>query len=229
QKSAAQVRSQIFQLIGGGQLNFETAYELAKLAEGNTGIRAALTMAIMSRESGFGQNVGQCHYKDAMRPDRDVAPFLAITNNLGVDPNSTVAKVSCALSYGWGGAMGPAQFIPSTWAIYGGYRNTNNGWRYNENLDYIGDIVGRKPSNPWSNADAFTATSLYIKELYESNTCQSYASNLDHKYPRQELLEECAASRYYAGRYWKEHYSFYGIPVVQKANEFQRDIDILSS
>jgi len=35
---------------------------------------------------------------------------------LGLDPYST--QVSCPMSFGWGGAMGPAQFIPSTWILY---------------------------------------------------------------------------------------------------------------
>lgn len=229
-KTAAEIRSQIFKLVGGGELTFETAYDLASLAEDATGIRAALIMAILDRESLLGKNVGSCTYDEAMHPDRDVPVFMAITETLGIDPSSTVAQVSCPLSYGWGGAMGPSQFIPSTWAIYGGYEKVNGEWQYNRSEDRIRQVSGSDgPSNPWNNADAFTATALYIKDLYQSSTCTNYADSLDHKYSRQELQEECATSRYYAGGNWRTYYNFYGIPVVSKADEIQQDIDVISS
>jgi len=56
----------------------------------------------------------------------DVAYFLEITKELGRDPYNTL--VSCPINdparglipgkTSWGGAMGPAQFIPSTWVLY---------------------------------------------------------------------------------------------------------------
>lgn len=229
-KTAAEIRSQIFKLVGGGELTFETAYDLAKLAEGATGVRAALIMAILDRESLLGKNVGNCSYKEAMHPDRDVPVFMAITDTLDIDPESTVAQVSCPISQhgAYGGAMGPSQFIPSTWAIYSGYEKENGDWVYNPSEDRIREATGDDdPSNPWNNTDAFVATALYIKDLYESRTCRSYADELDHKYPRQELQEECATSRYYAGGNWRTYYNFYGIPVVAKADEIQQDINIL--
>ncbi|HZZ99258.1 MAG TPA: hypothetical protein VFK07_00920, partial [Candidatus Paceibacterota bacterium] len=64
-------------------------------------------------------------------------------------PNTT--PVSCpqfinGKQYGWGGAMGPAQFIPSTWM---GYR------------DRVSQIVGH-PANPWNIEDAFTAAAVKL-------------------------------------------------------------------
>lgn len=229
-KTAAEIRSQIFKLVGGGELTFETAYDLAKLAEGATGVRAALIMAILDRESLLGKNVGSCTYEEAMHPDRDVPVFMEITDTLDIDPSSTVARVSCPITQhgSYGGAMGPSQFIPSTWAIYSGYEKENGNWAYNPGEDRIRKAVGdNDPSNPWNNTDAFVATALYIKDLYDSRTCTNYADGLDHKYPRQELQEECATSRYYAGGSWRHYYNFYGIPVVAKADEIQQDINIL--
>ena len=229
-ETAAEIRSRIFRLIGGGKLDFEKAYELAKLAEGATGVRASLTLAILSRESLLGKNVGQCLYETAMHPDRDIPVFEAILKKLGLQGDSTVTKVSCPNAHGsYGGAMGPAQFIPSTWAIYGGYEKDGNDWEYNESEDQIGSVTGNKPSNPWRNEDAFTATSIYIKELMESSGCQAYGDEYDYLLPHQVLVERCAAAKYYAGRRWWTYRFWYGDAVVDKAKELQKDIDILNS
>lgn len=229
-KTAAEIRSQIFRLIGGGELTFEKAYEFARLAEGSTGVRAALILAILDRESLLGQNVGRCSYKEAMHPQRDVPIFLAILENLHIDHNSAIAKVSCPNIHGtYGGAMGPAQFIPSTWALYGGYEKKNDKWYYNSTKDQIGKITGGIPSNPWNNADAFVATALYMKDLLDSKSCQEYGNNHDHILPKQTLIERCAAAKYYAGQRWWTYRFWYGDTVVERANEFQRDIEILNS
>jgi hypothetical protein len=86
-----------------------------------------------------------------MKPDRDQQPFLAITKGLGMDTDIT--PVSCPMhdsngdQIGWGGAMGPAQFIPSTWM----------GWK-----DKVSAITG-KTANPWDIRDAFIAAALKLK------------------------------------------------------------------
>ena len=197
-------------------MDFEKAYELAKSAEKATGVRAALILAVLSRESALGKNVGQCNYKTAMHPKRDIPIFMAIVKDLNLtrDLESGILKVSCPIvsDGAYGGAMGPAQFIPSTWGLYAGYRN-NEGWLRDSSKDRIGEITGSNPPSPWSNVDAFVATALYLKDAGATTN------------------ERIAAAKYYCGGKWNRYVctNVYGKKVVEQAKKFQDDIDILSS
>jgi peptidoglycan hydrolase CwlO-like protein len=213
--TAAQIRSRIFELLGGGELTFAKAYDYAKLAEGATGVRAALILAILHRESLLGKNVGRCSYKTAMNPTRDIPVFLDLLSKLGISPSSQSVYVSCANQHGaYGGAMGPAQFIPSTWKLY---------------ADAISRVTGNNPANPWNNSDAFAATGVYMKDLLESKSCKDYANANSNVASYQTLSERCAAAKYYSGASWYTYRFWYGQPVVDKANEFQEDIDTLNA
>ncbi|CAN5718173.1 hypothetical protein BH11PAT2_BH11PAT2_08210 [soil metagenome] len=219
QKTASQIRAELFALAGGsGQISLPAAIALAKAAGASTGVRPALILGILKQETDLGRNVGQClltnspnkgdgkgkntgtPFDGVMKPTRDVDPFMSITASLGIDPFSQV--ISCPQAGGYGGAMGPAQFIPSTWVLY---------------ADRIAAAAGHPGTigNPWNNLDAFTATALLMAD--NGATAQTPAA------------ERLAALRYFAG--WggasNPAYSFYGDGVMGFANQFQSDIQTL--
>ncbi len=226
QRTAAQLRSALFQLLGGGGgIPFPDAVELAQYAQRQTGVEAALILAILEQETNLGANLGSCIYNDirgsrvVMHPDRDAPVYLAIAQILGFNPLTQV--VSCPLMrngqpVGWGGAMGPSQFIPSTWAIYGGIVNQGNGWVYNQADDAIRRINGTgSPANPFNNRDAFLATALLLRDNGANGT---------------SAADRLAALRYYAG--WggatNPANAFYGNQVMERKARLAQEIRILT-
>lgn len=229
EKSAAEIRAELFQLSGTRAIPFGEALDHANFVSSKTGVRPALILGIIAEESNLGENVGKGTWTKDMHPKRDRPVFQVITKTLGLDPDSL--PVSKAVWYGWGGAMGPAQFIPSTWACFGGYVNTSDGgctrnpdktwvgpWIYSQSKDRIRNILGKSsPSNPWEPRDAFMASALLLKEN-GAGAGTYYAERL-------------AALRYFAG--WKNanksSYAFYGDDVMSLATKYQKQIDILGS
>jgi membrane-bound lytic murein transglycosylase B len=164
---ADKIRAELFRFAGGNTkaIPFGTALEYAKSAERTTGVPAAFVLAILTQESALGANVGKCYltdkdtgaginvnnkttYSNVMKPTRDVGPFISITQSLGMDPYKTVVSCPIAGVAGWGGAMGPAQFIASTWKTVSSRVAAATG-----------------SANPWSARDAIMASSTYLSDL----------------------------------------------------------------
>jgi len=204
----AVIRSALFKLRDTTSISFGEAVDMAIRLSKQTGVRPAFALAILKQETNIGQNVGTCnragdppekHWKMIMHPTRDQAPYLRIVTELGLDPEAT--PLSCAMSYGYGGAMGPAQFIPSTWEPY---------------KARISAVTGNTPPNPWRPFDAFAASQLLLRDLGAAGG--GYTS------------ERTAALRYYAGGNWADpRNAFYGDSVMRLATEMQAQIDILQT
>ncbi len=211
QKKAAEIRAALFGLRDTAAIPFGTAYEYALEAEKATGIRPAFLLAILTQETNLGKNQGSCNKPDspvekqwqAIMPGPadikaglsrrdDESAFLRIVESLGVGPRDRV--LSCPIGgAGWGGAMGPSQFIPTTWEAY---------------APRVAAALGKSVVNPWSAEDAFVASSIYLTDL--GAAAQTFTA------------ERTAALKYYAGGNWnKKANAFYGDQVMAKAKTIQ--------
>lgn len=197
-KTANEIRARLFELRDSGAIPFGKAYEYAKEAAAATNIRPALILGVLAQESNLGENVGTGNWQTDMHPTRDRPVFKTLMEELGLDPDTQ--KVSKKPWYGWGGAMGPAQFIPSTWVMY---------------KERIGELTGHNPPNPWDARTAIFASALLMAD--NGADAGTRAS------------ERLAALRYFAGwgNANKPAYAFYGDGVMGLADKFQKEIDVL--
>ncbi len=217
QAKASQINAALFRLRGvdGGGIPFKEALAYAKEASAYTGVRTAFILGILRQESNLGVNVGQCllvdpktgagkgkntgtPFANVMKPDRDVPYFIDMMSRLGRDPYAT--PVSCPQSIGYGGAMGPTQFIPSTWKGYEGR---------------IATAFGVAVGDPWNPEHAIMATALFLQDLGAGGGGYS--------------AEREAAGRYYAGGNWMAYGLGYAASVLAHAETYQADIDFLDN
>jgi peptidoglycan hydrolase CwlO-like protein len=219
QKKAAEIRAALFTLKDSKAIPFGEALKYANEASKATGIRPAFLLAIFAQESSFdsgdstfGKQVGSCRITDVttgagvstvsgrtfsnvMHPTRDIPPFLALTKQLGLDSSQTLVSCPIASAGGYGGAMGPAQFIPSTWVLY---------------VNRIKSALNISTTNPWNPEHAFVAASLLLTD--NGQVYGSYSA------------EQNAACKYYSGRSCSASAiaRSYGTQVMAKADLIQR-------
>ena len=218
QAQAAKIRAALFALRDSEGIPFGDALRYATSASTKTGVRPALILAILTQESDLGKNQGSCLvnnletgdgsgkntgnvFERVMKAPRDTDPFKQITDRLGKDWKNT--PVSCppgtkwTANRGYGGGMGPSQFIPSTWELF---------------KNKIGSVIGINGDNvnPWNPEHAIMATAVYLADLGASSS--SYTS------------EKNAACKYYSGRSCdskRPANAFYGTQVMAKADNIQ--------
>lgn len=218
EKRAAQIRAALFALRDTEGIAFGDALTFANKASSKTGVRPALILAILTQESDLGKNQGSCLvnnldtgdgagkntgtlFEKVMKPPRDTVPFKEITDRLNRDWKMT--PVSCPPGYkyysgrGYGGGMGPSQFIPSTWELF---------------KTRIGNAVGvsADQANPWNPEHAIMATAIYMADLGAGKGGYTAERN--------------AACKYYSGRSCDNKApanAFYGTQVIAKADNIQ--------
>lgn len=213
---AAQIRARLFPLRDTAAISFGEAVKFAEVASAKTGVRPAFILAILKQESDLGANVGNCYVTNlttgdgvgkntgtpfkgvmAVLPRRDdTGHFKRITAALGKDWSTTA--VSCPQPGGFGGAMGPTQFIPTTWALF---------------EQRLKVALGVPATNPWNAGHAIMATGLFLQDVGAAR--QTYTA------------EREAAGRYYAGGAWATRGLGYAASVLAHAERYQRDIDFL--
>lgn len=223
QEQATKIGNKLFALleVPDGGIQFEQAVEIAKSVGNQVGVRPAFSLAILWQETRIGKLKGGCYLQNekngdgiyiksgnkapkTMHPTRDAPIFLNLVASLNtagfLKTGSYNTPVSCCMIqngsyFGWGGAMGPAQFIPSTWNIY---------------KDQIEKIAGNSPANPWNIRHAFLANSIYLKDLGAG---------------AQTATKEISAALKYFGCSTSWCKAQYGTPVMKAATCFQSYID----
>ncbi|MCX6766252.1 MAG: hypothetical protein NT170_00490 [Candidatus Moranbacteria bacterium] len=183
----------------GEPINIDEAISAAKYASGFTHVAPEFLLGVLRVESGLGTNVGGGRYKTDMNPAQ-WDTFKKICGELGVDPNSVpVSRRACYNSNskdgcgGWGGAMGPGQFMPTTWL---GYKSK------------VEKLTGNSPANPWDLKDSLVAMGL---KLVAVNGVTAGDRSAWAK----------AAAMYLAGGNW-ENYSWYSDRVLSYADGFKK-------
>jgi peptidoglycan hydrolase CwlO-like protein len=183
----------------GEPIDISEALNAARYASKLTGVAPEFLLGVLRVESGLGTNVGGGRYKTDMNPSQ-WDTFKKICKELGLNPDKT--PVSRRICYnlnskdecgGWGGAMGPAQFMPSTWM---GYKSK------------VEKITGNDPANPWDLKDSLAAMGLKLAavEGVTSGNRKSWAK---------------AAGMYLAGGAW-ENYSWYSDRVLSYADGYKK-------
>ncbi len=217
QRSVTQIRAKLFELRDSntGDISFGTMLGYAKEAGALTGVNPALILAILTVETNLGRNLGFGKWYKDMHPTRDKPVFLKIMAELGMDPDKVpISARPCSAAarraagpgkpcgYGWGGAMGPAQFIPSTWVMY---------------QEKIGRATGQIPPNPWDPRTAVFANALLMKD----NGADRGTRFAEHR----------ASVRYFAGwrNAKRSEFWWYGDQVMEWRDRYVRDIKTLEN
>jgi len=184
-------------------LTEEEMVRSAVFAGAKTGIRPAYLLGVLENESRLGLNVGTGNWRTDMYQcnlNRGYITmgtnlknaFLQICQELGLNPDAQPVSAKPSAYKGCGGAMGIAQFMPTTWLAY---------------KDRIAAMTGNNPPNPWRPVDAFTASAIKLADA--GARAQTYEA------------ERKAYAIYIGGKYWRGLLSIAGRALVY-ADGFQK-------
>lgn len=178
----------------GRALSLQEVVARARIVSSRVRIREEFLLAVMAQESKFGASQGSGAWRDDMHPAQ-WPHFLLIMQRLGLNPDA--APVSRKPAYGWGGAMGPAQILPSTWLAY-------------ENQ--VTGLTGNPVPSPWNIDDALAVAALKLADAGAG--------------ARTEQAERRAALIYFAGENWDNPaFGFYADSVLDFARGLRKEID----
>ncbi len=168
QQKISKLRSTLASFLGKS-ISMDDVIEAVKYADKKTGVRKEFLFAMLDKESDLGRFTGGCTYKNSKMGDYNEKIFKNICGELGYDYKKM--KVSCPLSYGIGGAMGVAQFMPSTWGDPDG---SPVGW-----IPRIRSATGHNPPDPWNLKDGIMGMALKLKAAgADSRSKEHYAASV---------------------------------------------------
>ena len=216
------IRNKLYRTAGGEEISFGDALKIIQPYESTIGVSSALVLAVLFQESAIdstiGKNIGKCTYNQAsscvagktVMSDTQKPTYLQIMSNLGLDPNTS--PISCAICRdgSYGGAMGPAQFMPVTWAGI---------------TQRVSDLIGVIYPSPFENLAAFTASAVLLKD--NQTRCKT-------AFTKRNDIWSCSAAKYYgglslAGTKLSTSMKYgYGSSVLTRALQFEKDIATLS-
>lgn len=124
------------------------AFTAARYAATLTGVRPSLLLAILKIETNVGANIGSGVFPDDMHPDSR-EPFLRLMAKLGRDPQRTPISRRPTDYQGWGGAIGPGQFMPATWE---------------QHEERVRVLMGKEVPDPFTLADALVAVGVMLAD-----------------------------------------------------------------
>jgi len=110
------IRSYLLKWTLTGNITWSSIFKAVSNASAMTGVREALLLGVLQAETRFGQNLGKAGRTKEYCIDRwggssrEYDALVQICSRFGYDPNNVPMSRSCAI--------GPSQFLPSTWLAY---------------------------------------------------------------------------------------------------------------
>lgn len=195
------IRSYLLKWTLTGNITWSSIFRAVSNASSATQVREALLLGVLRAESHFGRNLGKAGKTKEYCIDswggstREYDALVQICSRFGYDPHNVPMSTRCAI--------GPSQFLPSTWLSY--------------------EKICPGIYNPWDLNDAVLATACYLKRngatagnergaLFVYNRSEPYVEAvLSYAQTWQEIIDFCGGLNLECPRL-KEKLEVSGIP-----------------